>query len=243
MTRVCRKTISCAVCGTGSEQRMISSTHAFGSRDLDTRPPVMPRSSISLWVQRCPECGYCASNLAEDRPGAKTVVTNPKYKEQLADAAYPDRANSFLCKAMIEEVGGGKSKAAWAVIHAAWVCDDADKPEQAAVCRRKAAQRMVQTENGGETSGEEEDGRTAILVDLLRRSGQFEQAGRVIEERISGIKEENIRKVLLFQRTLIASSDSACHRIDEAIVQKEAVPRGEEKRRRLKIWGRRKRSG
>lgn len=239
MTTVCLKTVCCAICGTESEQRGISSTHALGSADLDTRPPEMARSSIFAWVQRCPECGYCASNLSKERPGAKTVVTRPEYKEQLANAAYPDRANSFLCEAMIEEVHG-KSEAAWALIHAAWACDDADRPEQAAACRRRAAQMLVQAENGGEVSAEQANATTPILVDLLRRSEQFEEAGRVIEERINDITEDNIRQVLEYQMTLIEASDSACHTIDEAIVQKEAAPHVEKKRRRFRIWGRRK---
>lgn len=55
----------CGVCGGISEQTGLQSTNAFGSPDLDLRPPEMERSTMCYWVQTCPQCGYCASDIAE----------------------------------------------------------------------------------------------------------------------------------------------------------------------------------
>jgi hypothetical protein len=57
MTTLYREKSRCAVCGIATEYTSIGSTNAFGSPDLDTRPPEMQRSTIFAWVQRCPECG------------------------------------------------------------------------------------------------------------------------------------------------------------------------------------------
>ncbi len=44
MTTIYNKKITCCLCNKESEYRGIGSTNAFGSPDLDTRPPQMQRS-------------------------------------------------------------------------------------------------------------------------------------------------------------------------------------------------------
>jgi endogenous inhibitor of DNA gyrase (YacG/DUF329 family) len=63
MTSYGSKTVKCSVCGQDSEQGIIMSTNSFGSMDLDMRPPEMERSSMDLWLQECPHCGYVANSL------------------------------------------------------------------------------------------------------------------------------------------------------------------------------------
>ncbi len=48
----------CTICGTESKFNIITSTNSFGSPDLDLRPPEMRRSTMWLWIQRCPCCNY-----------------------------------------------------------------------------------------------------------------------------------------------------------------------------------------
>ena len=57
MTTQSAEECTCAVCGRVSMQGVIMSTNAFGSPDLDLRPPPMERFTIDHWVQECPHCG------------------------------------------------------------------------------------------------------------------------------------------------------------------------------------------
>jgi hypothetical protein len=67
MTRIARSEIRCRLCGSLSRHRvLLSSNTLFGTDDLDGRPPGMLRRTMKLWVQRCPECGYCATDLSND---------------------------------------------------------------------------------------------------------------------------------------------------------------------------------
>lgn len=103
MTTLYEEKARCAVCGTETEFTGIASTNAFGSPDLDTRPPEMQRSTIFAWVQCCPECGYCSSDISKVPSQAVSVVHSPEYGKQLTDSTYPELANGFLCKAIIGE--------------------------------------------------------------------------------------------------------------------------------------------
>jgi hypothetical protein len=196
---------------------VICSTNTFGSPDLDTRPSEMQRSTIFAWVERCPHCGYCASDVSESHPEASSVVEGEEYQDQLNDPACPELANSFLCEAIIEREAGNYAAATWALIHAAWVCDDSDLPIQATVCRHKATDMFVRAEGHGQPLTDQAGVSTAILVDLLRRSGRLIGARRVATSRREGISEDIILRILDFQAALVEKGDVACHTIAEAI--------------------------
>jgi len=217
MTTLYEENVQCCVCGAKNKFSGIGSTNALGSADLDTRPSEMKRSTIFAWVQRCPECGYCAFNVGSPLEGAKSVVRSIEYKKQLEDSTFPELANSFLCKAMIDRESKDYSAATWALIYAAWVCDDSGHASQATACRKRAADMLAIAEEQGQQMLHQEGADTAVLVDLLRRSGQFEKARQVIEKRRGSISEDIIAYVLDFQIALIDKQDLSCHTIDEAL--------------------------
>ena len=147
MTTHFKKTIQCNVCGAENEYTCIGSTNTFGSQDLDTRPPEMQRSTIVASVQRCPFCGYCASEVDISCPEARTVVNTKEYKEQLNNPSYPDLANSFLCGAIVDRESRELAVATLALMRAAWACDDSGHVDQARVCRRKSADDTASRKN------------------------------------------------------------------------------------------------
>jgi len=74
MTYIARSEIRCRLCGSLSRHRVLLSSNTFvGTDDLDGRPPGMLRRTMNLWVQRCPECGYCATDLSDDVADAMPV--------------------------------------------------------------------------------------------------------------------------------------------------------------------------
>ncbi|MCK4375664.1 MAG: hypothetical protein KAX19_10055 [Candidatus Brocadiae bacterium] len=221
MTTLHKEEVRCDVCGGQSECIRIVSTNALGPPDLDMRPREMERSTMRHWVHRCPHCGYCASELSESPTGADAVVEKTEYKDQLKNPDYPELANSFLCKAMVDRATGDLVEATWALIRAAWACDDSGSPEKASACRQQAAQMLEMAQADGQDVAEQEGVSDAVLVDLLRRSGQMERAERVIESHRDVISEETIHRIFEYQSLLIREGDTSCHTVAEALGEEE----------------------
>lgn len=221
MTTLYNEKTRCAVCGTETEFTGIRSTNAFGSPDLDTRPPEMRRSTIFAWVQRCPECGYCASDVRKAPSQAADVVHSTEYERQLSDSTCPKLANDFLCKALIDDRSGDCAAAAWALIHAAWACDDAMKPEPARMCRSKAVDMIEKALGGGQKIAKQDGADTAIQVDLLRRAGRLADARQLILTKRPSITNDIFSKILDFQDDLLTSGDETCHSIAEVLRKNE----------------------
>jgi hypothetical protein len=223
MTTVYREKYRCSLCGKKTEYTCIMSTNTFGgSPDLDTRPPKSKRQTIFAWVQRCPKCRYCAWDISTARPEAQAVIIGQEYKDQLNDPAYPELAASFLCKAILDRETKEFAAATWALIHAAWVCDDSDQREKAMACRRKAADMLLIAEEHNQQVARPDGVGTAILVDLLRRSGQPEQARKTIEARRSIITEDMVARIMDFETDLLNRNDIACHTIAELSIPGKA---------------------
>lgn len=220
MTMIHLNSCRCAVCGTEEVYTIIRSTNAFGAPDLDTRPSQMARSTIHAWVQRCPKCGYCSSDITTAPSQAASLVRSPKYMRQLDDLSYPELANSFLCQAHIDESLGEYAEAAWACIAASWTCDDDEKPRQARACRNKAVDMIEQALHKNQQVAKQDGTARAIQVDLLRRAGRLTEAWQLIQAQRPEITDDFILKMLVFQETLIARGDEACHTI-EAIEDSE----------------------
>jgi hypothetical protein len=155
--------------------------------------------------------------VSAPRAEAAAVVSKNEYKRQLGGPTYSELANSFLCKAMVDQESKDYSAATWAFIHAAWVCDDSNQANQATMCRKRAADMLIKAEEHGQQVVEQERASTAILSDLLRRSGRLEQARQVIATRRGGINEDIIVRILDFQTALLNRNDVSCHTSAEAL--------------------------
>jgi hypothetical protein len=215
MTTLHKTDKRCALCGKTSEHTEISSTNAFGPPDLDTRPPEMKRSTITWWIQTCPSCGYCAPDLSELIEKAAEKVSTDAYQQQLHNPEYPASANAFRCFSFIQESAGEYRGAGRACIHAAWLCDDSGADDGARDCRKKAVTFLQKARESSQHFGEQSGAEEALLVDLLRRSGQFEPALRMCDEGLKKNPGQLITSILQFQQTLIHKSDAACHTIAE----------------------------
>ena len=79
MTTMFKQKVRCSVCGEESEHLAIGSTNAFGSPDLDLRPPEMQRSTMPHWVQECPKCGYVACVISDKCPVSAEFLKSEEY--------------------------------------------------------------------------------------------------------------------------------------------------------------------
>jgi hypothetical protein len=216
MTTLHQEMETCFVCGQTHEYVHVGSTNAFGSPDLDTRPPEMQRSTMPYWVQRCPSCGYCAPDVSEGPERAREIIQSSAYRQQLQDPSYPELADSFLCAALIQEDAGQYADAGWAALHAAWACDDEGTPSSARAARQRAIALFRRAQDEDQDFIEGPGAAQALLSDLLRRSAQFDEVAAIYEEGLQAKPSKIIRQVLEFGLALAALKDARSHRIEEA---------------------------
>lgn len=214
MTTYSSKNVNCAHCGRGSEQTGLTSTNAFGSADLDLRPPEMQRSTMSVWLQECPNCGYVAYNLAQKSAGM-SMVGGKLYNGWREDRRFPSLARRFLAHAQLF-VESDPRLASHSQLCAAWICDDARYTIPARECRLLAATSMARLQPFENS----EEGITvgAVYVDILRRAGEFPQAAQEVQilTRLSHCRGA-LREVLDFQEQLIKKQTTAAYKISDCV--------------------------
>ena len=208
--------VTCALCGTVSKHATITSTNMLTSPDLDTRPGIMMRNTISTWVQECPQCGYCSENLSEGSKIEKQWLSLLYYRDQLLDRDYPELANRFLCSSTLLELSTSYVDAAWRAIHAAWACDDENRTEAARKCRMKAISLISIAGGYKQHLSDEAEDTDLIKIDLLRRCGEFEMAKQIADKLAGELSVEVKKAVTTFQSHLAGKKDDRCHTIEDA---------------------------
>jgi len=137
---------------------------------------------------------------------------------------------------MILENVGEYAKAGWACLHAAWACDDAKYVDAAKICRKKSFALFMKAKEEGQKFAEQLGAEEAIIVDVLRRAGEFEKALEIAEEGLKKLDEnsssfrksanpkdllrnpeEIIKTILKFQIELINKKDMGCYTVEDAI--------------------------
>ncbi|MBI5084630.1 MAG: hypothetical protein HZB13_08540 [Acidobacteria bacterium] len=158
-------------------------------------------------MQSCPSCGYAAPDLSHAAPGVEQLVKSP---------GYIGCPGAFARHAYILERLGFYADAGWTALHGAWVFDDEGQEHAARRLRAAAISYWKEGKAAGqhfmETTAEE----FAIVTDLLRRLGDFDQAqatARVAlnDDHLPGLIQDTLR----FQLSLIQARDTACHALAE----------------------------
>jgi hypothetical protein len=216
MTKLIQHEHTCLVCGGTNAYAHIGYTNQIGFYDLDTRPPERLRSTLPYWVQRCPQCGYCAPQVSQGPECVHEIVESSAYQAQLSDRFYPPLANHFLAWALILEHCNDLIDAGWACVHAAWACDDAEAGIGANLSRLRAVELFKRARRNGTGFFSEPGGEDAVLADLLRRSGEFEPAVTAVQVGVLKRPVEIIRRMLYYQVALVMERDIAAHTIQEA---------------------------
>jgi len=219
MTTYFQKSVKCVNCRTSSEHHLLGSTNASGSADLDLRPPEMRRSTMRAWLQECPRCRYIAPSL-EGATGDLSIVASAAYRAILTDHRFRDLAKRFLAHSLFS-IHSDPLSAGLDRLHAAWVCDDSRQTALATECRMMAAEcfaKLVPFADSveGLTHG-------AVMVDVLRRAGQFDWAAALCDELlVLQNAQDLLRQVLEYQGQRIAARDVGGYTIADA---EKAVPK------------------
>lgn len=116
----------------------------------------------------------------------------------------------FYRQSMIAKHDGNTGDAFHALLHAAWVCDDARDRESAAECRRLAIPLVGELIDGGEGNV---DTMGLIRVDLMRRAGLFAE----LEAMYASVRysDKLMKRILAFQRKLAKRKDTEVYRVSD----------------------------
>ena len=217
MTTIDREEVACGVCNGTVVITVITSTNSFGSPDLDTRPPPMARETISTWVNRCPHCHYCRSDITDSAGVNKEHVDSDEYQNQLSDSRFSPLVNSFLCEAILEREQPDSRKQFWSLLSAAWACDDDGNIQGSNSCREMASEVARKCRADGVQYCADAVSEDFLLVDVLRRCGKFEEARKVISDTLTSIEHDVGKAILIYQGRLMDRNDRACHTIEQAM--------------------------
>ncbi len=165
----------CAVCGEESDQSTLYSTNAFGSPDLDLRPPEMRRSTMSVWLEECPACGYVAPDLEEPCTVERAYLESEEYRGCEGLALPSELAVRCYRGYLIRRREGNDRAAMNCVLWAAWACEDRYDTVLAPRCRSLAADLAAKI-----LDAQEEKDSTLQLqhLDMLRRARRTTEAIR-----------------------------------------------------------------
>jgi len=110
---------------------------------------------------------------------------------------------------------GEHDQAGWALMHAAWACDD-DRPDKTGAneCRMNAYDSFAKCKINGIQYATQNGYEEEIMVDILRRTGAFERANSLCFEvfsHINPIDDLQLFNVLKFQRDLIWNGNDGCY--------------------------------
>jgi len=219
MTSFAERDVICGHCGQAQMVQVLLSTNRSGYPDLDLRPPPMMRDTLHVQVQCCGACGYCAADIAiQPDAQAAVVIAGAEYLNTLQREDLPLTARQMLCRGLLEAAADQPLRAAWSVLKAAWVCDDANVA--AAPWRELAVAHFLRAMAADQMPCEDVGLSQALLADLWRRSGHFDKAIAMAESGLalksSAGLGRNIEDILRYQILLANQCDTTCHDVYEA---------------------------
>lgn len=203
--------VKCACCGKESKQKQICDCVAKGYMDLDTRPPEERRSALELEIQECPECHYCSEDIsAPASESDKAEINSDTYKSILADTETDSVARKFLLAGYLCQKAEKTRPAGLNMLRMAWRFDDLKDDSSAKDAREMAAAFYKEANEAAY-----DEGTALLLVDLMRRTGDFWNATTAIEEAYRKSETPLISSLLVYERQLVVRRDSSAHNIGE----------------------------
>lgn len=219
MTTFFRKQANCAHCGAIVEWQAVASTNAFGSMDLDMRPPPMERDTLQHDMQQCDACGFCSPAIDSGEGVDMTQVGLPQYANLACDDRFPLVARRFLAYAHMARAKGCHTRTAWASLRAAWVCDDSGSQFRgsATTCRFAALEAIDRLHAEGKTFSPDMETDQTLRLDMLRRAGEFQSTIELAARLRAAGLPEILAKLAAFQAKQAASRSQECYTIDQAM--------------------------
>jgi hypothetical protein len=197
----------CAVCGEESTQETVNVLDGGVAPDFDTRPGGQVRATLERWIEVCPGCGLAVPEIEAAVEGVGELVRS----EEFPRGEHPFRRQSWLLDQL-----GQHADAGWSELYLAWHCDDAGDEAGAAAARMRAITCWQHGKSHGQNFGDSMGEEFALVVDLCRRAGLFDEAR---ETGLAGLELEGLQpiveEILRYQLSLIQRGDDGAHSVAE----------------------------
>lgn len=209
MTKIRLEKSKCALCRKENEYPVLCSTNTlFGSPDLDFRPPDMMRSTMDTWIQECPECGYVSRKVSDPSSVTRQLLQSESYLTCDGIEFISPLARSFYRFYLINLEDKNTEEAFYALLHAAWACDDRLDDENAVRCRNLAIPLSARLIDAGHWN---RDRLMLIKADMMRRTRQFQA---LIDQYASvQFEDPRLNRILAFQIRKAKIGDARCFQL------------------------------
>lgn len=212
MSKFVVKNMECNICGRTNEITVLALASSQGTADLDFRPPEVRRSAMPLWVHKCDYCRNVFSTSESMPVYEEKYIDSKEYVNCAGIPGLPELGKRFVKLALIYQHCKEYKKAGDAFLWAAWACDDERLDVTAIVCRKRALSCYNEVDAKKVPRRELPELKLRI-VDLLRRSGLFEEAvsfaGRL------KFKTEQYIRIQQFQVARAKAGDKKCYRLED----------------------------
>ena len=200
---------TCAVCKKKRRLVHLTSSNQMGSPDLDLRPSEMYRSTMGLWVERCPFCGYAARDISQETTIERSFLDTPEYLNCNNYPIVSDLAKMFYQAYLICRHDGKELKETYTLLlNAAWASDDEDDKAMAVEFRKAAVKELNQMK----LLTQEQQ---ILKADLMRRAGMFDE---VISEYSDFAGDEKLLKDIVdFEIQKCLEKDDGCYKVSDVV--------------------------
>jgi hypothetical protein len=198
---------TCFVCGVQSEHEEFTMGLPRSYFELDGTPDG-PRLDYELHChEQCPICGYVSFDISEGDERIRELVLSEAYQAQYKDPALP---TDLLLGALLVDPcdpDGDSNRCHWELL-AAWLCRDGG---HAVACRRAAAASLAKVIKADSSLYRKIGKDFVIIADLHRRCGEFAKAAEWVRLGLAGGYDEDIRRQLVLEQSLIEAADTDPH--------------------------------
>ena len=223
MSMMSDERVVCGVCGAVRVRSVVTSTSAYGYRDLDLRPPETARSCIGFEIDYCPACGYASDDISKP-PEQLQVLHSSVYRSILRHRWLPPVAKAYLCYAQLLQAEGKFVMAVQATIKAAWVCDDRGFRPGSYNYRMQAVKQINGLHAEGQLLTESMATDMLLVTDLLRRSGEFCKAEEAATLGLCLEPDENTGKAFGYELSLIRERNRSARTFQAALRIEDEEP-------------------
>jgi len=163
-----------------------------------------------LWVQECPNCGYVSSEVSDPSSVTKEWLAGEKYSSCDGIEFSADLAKRFYKQYLINLEDKNSEDAFFAVLHAAWACDDENDEDNAKHCRELALPLVQELIQKGH---ENKDSLELLKADLMRRTGRFDEL--IAQYSSLRFEDDLLDQIMAFQINKAKEKDVACYRVED----------------------------
>lgn len=204
---------TCSVCGEEFTFRVCTSTICFGKPDLDYRPAILARYTVSSIIQECPSCGYAAVRISDKEDFDSSILSSDEYKSCGNMGFTSVAAQRNFRHHLIQKSVGNTFEAFRSMLRAAWLCDDEGDDRNSVACRKMAIELLDSCLAQGLIPVEELERSLLIKCDMMRRAGLFD---KLISEYSSPSMPVPLpENVISFQIEAAKCSDAKCYTFED----------------------------